>query len=226
MSSQMTQMARELRRVTGAEPVIEQTGPAAWRLSLRGERVHLTVDFHASMGKPRWAGSTLTVDGQERPHVKDYAEFGKVWRDPDSHLPRRRRRAAPALAPIPPGDISQAPAVVRQQYDILRQLIPVPVEAGFAGGRWVLGITVTATTGLRLFFTQYRKGWRVDPAEPLQVIVAGRDGTAEANGKIDKAIAMFAAHQNESTAAVAPVGASDSSRSVAVEMRKGNVIRV
>ncbi len=222
----MTQMARELRRVTGTEPLITQTSPTTWRLTLRSERVQLTVDFQATMGKPKWAGSTLTIDGQERPHVDGYAEFGKVWRDPDSHLPRRRRRPVPALAPVPPGDISRAPSMVRQQYDTLRHLLPVPVEAGHADGRWVLGITMSANTGLRLFFTQGRKGWRDDPAGLLQLIIAGRDCTAEANGKIDKAMAMLTAHQNEPAPAGAPVGASDSTRSVAVEMRKGNVIRV
>jgi hypothetical protein len=225
MSSAMTQMARELRRVTGVDPVIEQTSPTTWRLSLRNSRVHLTVDFKASMGKPKWMGSTLTIDGQERPHVDGYAEFGKVWRDPDSHLPRRRRRVG-TLAPIPPGDISQAPAIVRQQYDYLQRLLPAPVEAGYADGRWTLGITMSTNTGLRLFFTRCRKGWHPDPAGPIQMIAAGRDRTAEAGGRVEKALAMLTAHQNEPTAGGPPVAASDSSRSIAVEMRKGNVIRL
>lgn len=106
---EVRRQAGELAEATGHDPHIEQLNDTRWRLTMRNERVFMTMDFRrVGPGRYRWAGSTLEVDGQPRPLAAGLREFTKLWRAPGG-VP-----AEPLPAGRDIGDNEPAPPVKSQ----------------------------------------------------------------------------------------------------------------
>ena len=214
-------MARKLHRDTGREPDVVMLPGRLWRLTLENERVHLTVDYRSRRpgGSTRWAGSTLTVDGESRPLAQNYEHFVEIFRNPGMKG---------ELAPIPPGgDITEAPAVVRGFYEKNQRAGIYDLRAGFDGDRWVIGLD-HPRGGLRFTFRCGLNGkWGADPAAPMQVVIDGIDRTAETAGDLENALALLGGHPSEDSAPAGGLVASAqaSSRANSVEVRRATVIR-
>lgn len=214
-------MAAKLHRDTGHKPEVVMLPGKLWRLTLENDQVRLTINYRSRKpgGSTRWAGSTLTVDGESRPLAENYDHFVEIFRNPGMKG---------ELAPIPPGgDITEAPAVVRAFYERNQRAGIYELRAGCDGDRWVIGLD-HPRGGFRFTFRRGLDGkWRVDPAAPMQVIVDGADRTAETAGDLEKAFALLGGHLGEDGApAGGPVAAAQaSSRANSVEVRRATVIR-
>ena len=151
----------------------------------------MTVDLKGKNGA--WAGSTLKVDGELRPLVENDEELTRIWNDPD----RTGGLPPGELPPIPDaGDITTAPSEVRQLYDLLGDRTDPAVRAGYDAGRrlWIIGLDYPGG-GMRFFFSRLSgRRWNLDEDGPfgkLRIVRDGRNVTAEASGRIDKALAML-----------------------------------
>lgn len=169
-------MAARLHRATGTQPVITAVDGALWQLVLENERVRLTIDYRGRLGKVKWAGSALTVNGKQRPLARDFDDFVRIWRE---HSGKRSR--TPELMPVPSGAyLTNMPMEILAFYERLRAaadaagLSELPVDAGFINGRWVIGVTLPSG-GARFAFVRQGPGkrWNFSP-HLLQVIQNGR----------------------------------------------------
>jgi hypothetical protein len=224
-------MAARLRNATGTRPVITAVGDALWQVVLENERVRLTIDYRGHLGKVKWAGSTLTVDGKQRPIAAGFDDFTRIWRE---HSPGGKRSRSLELAPVPQGtDLTAMPAEVRTIYSSLRAkadtagLDQVAVEAGFGNGRWVVGVTVPSG-GIRFAFTR-RGGARhwAFSTRSLQVVRDGQDLSSDAQGDISKALSLLAApppREPQKAGGTIP-GPAPAASSNAVRERRHSVIR-
>jgi len=211
-------MFRRMQAATGQEPDVTHPAPNRTRLTCTSPRVEIWAEFKGKSGA--WVGTSLTVDGKSRPPSLSDGEVTRLWFDPDG-----TGGLAPGELPPIPETRRPVPAEIQR---FLKQLPEAGFEAGFdqAAGRWLLGFDVPGG-GLRVFFTRYRGRWDVSIDRPLMVVAGGEDVSAQANGKVDQAMALLMksspATPGSSQPAVA--GSADSTRSNSVETRRRVVIR-
>jgi hypothetical protein len=223
-------LIQDMQQATGHEADVENLTGSKWRVTLQNARVRLTMDY-ALDGRGRLkghSGSTLQVDGKDRPLAKNFDHFVTIFKDPDSE-----QQVLAELAPMPPvRSPDEAPAELLVVYQALTNRLATlgpdavaTLQLGFDGRRWVIGLG-DANRGIRYFFEQHRKNrWRPAELRPLQVVVDGVDRTTEAEEKLTKAIALMtaaspgAAPTSDSIARAVPAPRSST------ETRRGTVMR-
>jgi hypothetical protein len=220
----VSRSARQWEQAVGTRPAVTVVEPGLWRLTLKNKRITATQDWRGSLGKTKFAGASLTVDGKSRP-VLESSDFVKLWR---THGDKTVARPA-ALAGIPAdGDLATAPAVVQ---DLVAQFARAGIEAraGFAGSRWIVGFSLPGTSdGIRLVVTSRKRQWAMSWRDS-QVIVDGEDVTRQVGGNIAKAVQMLfpAAPGTPAASGTGPVAgeAGPAVTTNAVSIRRQTVIR-
>lgn len=214
----IARMAQRMQAVTGQVPVVTHPAPNRTRLTCTSPRVEVWVEFKGQHGS--WAKTQLAVDGVPREPLHSDIDLKQLWDDPDGN-----GGLAPGELPPIPETSQPAPTEVRRFID---QLPGDGIEAGFdqPAGRWLVGFDVPGG-GLRVFFTRYRGRWDISVDRPFMVVAAGEDISAQANGKIDQAMALLMRSAPVSPVSSQPpvAGSADSTRSNSVETRKRVVIR-
>lgn len=214
----IARMAQRMQAVTGQVPAVTHPTPNRTRLTCTSPRVEVWVEFKGQSGS--WAKTQLAVDGVPREPLHSDIDLKQLWDDPDGN----GGLAPGELPPIPETSRALPPEVQR----FLKQLPDAGFEAGFDqdAGRWLLGFDVPGG-GLRVFFTRYRGRWDVSVDRPLMVVADGKDVSAQANGKIDQAMALLMKPSPTAPGVSQPpvAGSADSTRSNSVETRRRVVIR-
>jgi hypothetical protein len=182
----VSRSARQWEQAVGTRPAVTVVEPGLWRLTLKNKRITATQDWRGSLGKTKFAGASLTVDGKPRP-VLGHDEFVKLWK---SHGDRTVARPAVLMDVPPGGDLATAPTTVQ---DVAGQLARAGIEAqaGFAHNRWIISFSLPDDGGgMRLVFTSRKRQWGLSWGDS-QVIVGGEDVTRQVGGDIAKALQML-----------------------------------
>lgn len=218
--------ARYVQKTIGEEPQIEQIAPLTWRIALTGKRITASADFRSALGKTKYVGGALVVDGESRPAV-GWPELRILW---DQHeRPASDRASLDPMPPLPAD--ARMPAEVRQLHDQLDSALAgkAPVMAGY-DGRWVIGVDGPDGDGVRFTFERTAHGghWTLAGKRPIQIIAAGNDLSAEVGRDAAKAMAALTQGFPGTGDAVKGPGPKPShgARDNGIEFRKGNVIRV
>lgn len=203
----------------GLDPQVEQRHARFWRITVTSDRVTVTVDFRRNpAGQLKWAGSTLTVDGEDRPLARDAAHLADIFHDPDAQT------AAPAMPPAAP--VAAAPPAVQHQYRVLvAKCGQGMVSLGRQGHDWLIGLdnddAATRIRFSRLGGTQKKRYWM----SGIVLVIGGVDYTRQVGNDLSEALRLLGgAGQPE---APQSTGAPDTHgpRSNAVETRRATVIR-
>lgn len=211
LARQMAFIARE----TGVIPEVSQPERESWLVTMEGDRIRLEAWYRGPGAEP--AGATIWVDGREIPFTRDQNHFIDVWRHPDIAL------GAPH--PVPKYDGRRVPAVVQHAVAVFTSKTHLPVEYGFDGCKWVIGLTISDDTAMRLFLTPMGKSWGVDRDHPFQLVIDGQDATEQYDGQIDRALAALARAGESGPAGESHVTSSAAKASNAVTARRHSVIR-
>lgn len=229
-------MMDKLEQATGVAASVEVPAPRRWRIVHTNGRVRLTYDMKSTgPGRVAWAASTLTVDGQRRPLASDFTHYTAIFADPD----KAPATSGDTTSPAPrPWKIEDAPDHVQQYCTQIDDALAVEhtVTVGYLDDRaaWVIQITTErATACLRLVRgTGGRKNrrhpkWRLDPKDPISLVVDGVDRSAEVDGKVARMLEIMGRPGEQGPPADGPVtGPAPAARSNAVTTRRATVIRV
>ena len=209
---------RRMQDVTGQVPAVTHPAPNRTRLTCTSPRVEVWVEFKGQKGS--WAKTLLTVDGEPREPLSSDAELTQLWNDPDG------------TGGLTPGELPPIPEtswpVPKEVQRFIDQLPGDEYGTGYdqPAGRWLAGFDIPGG-GLRVLFTRHRGHWDVDATRPLMVVAGGEDVSAQANGKIDKAMALLmkSSPATASGSQLPVASEAGSARSNAVETRRRVVIR-
>jgi hypothetical protein len=221
-------------RELGFDPVVTGTPGGAWEVAIEGEHVRATAGYVFRSGRTKQVPGTMTIDGKPAPLAEDYADLRRIW---DEH----EGTAAPAADPEPavlteiadPGD-RPVPYAVQSTAENVRLGVEragadLQVRTGTSGSHWVIGIDLPGGDGLRLVFTRYGRVWEMDDDQRVQVIAAGQDRSAEAEGDVSKALALLTSSAPPKPVDPPPgssaVRQQASRRDLGVETRRRVVIR-
>jgi hypothetical protein len=224
----VTRTVRSLELELNRPVNVTQPDPLSWRVSLDTGHVQLVIDFKARLGKTRFASSTLTVNGKPHRLARGPQDLRQIIQKTEvtSHVKR------PVTAePVPlNGSLEEAPTTVvslcKSLALKLQDVDGVTLRAGRDQHRWVIGVD-SSRSELRVFFTRQRRQWGLDGRRPLQVIIDGKDRSAEASGDLSKAMLMlsYSEPSEPPSGAVSSVVGHTSARSNSVETRRATVIR-
>ncbi len=196
---------------------VKQTSKNTWQVTAASDRVRVTVDFRRRPGgQPKWAASTLTVDGKPRELANGRKHLAYIFRNPDG---------THEVTPMPPhAPVEEAPVLVQQHYrSLTSQAGPDLVQVGRRDdGTWVFGID-GQDRSLRLSFA--RKG--IDFFLEVELVVDGVNRSFEVGNDLAAAMRVFSGNGSASPEAPASTGApTPAARVNSVETRRATVIRV
>lgn len=206
-------------REAGFEPGVRRLG-GEWEVFVAGEHVRASAFFRVKPGSPRtrYLRSALLVDGVAHPTAATFGELHDIWDEHELGL----RQEESLLEVTDPGH-EAVPAAIRHIADSVRQQSGGQLDprCGRAGRKWAIAIDFGPGTGLRIIFEWAARAWRMPARNPVQLFIDGEDRASEAEGKIEKAMALLATRAYPADGASAPgVAASPGARDNGVETRK------
>lgn len=218
-------LAAELHSDTGVEPEIDQMKPGAWRITMRNDRVLMTVDYKRKSSRSvKWAASKLWVDGQPRHLCRDPQEFIRLFNDPDSG---GRKSWTPDPTP-PERPVDEAPPAVQEMHAKLARGGHENAKVAYDDeGTWVVSL-ISGRLDLRVFYVDTAAGWRMPLNRPPVILkVEGEDRTGLLVHGIEDALRIIADESLAENAVAAPAipRAQGAARSSSVEVRRATVIR-
>lgn len=215
----------DLRRASGSEPHVSALG-TSWRVWVRTERVYVSVTWRLT-GVCRWANTKriLRIDGAPRFLTTDNDKLGRLFRDPDGKIEPDTLPPLPTMETV---DWDEVPAIVQKLYESIerKQNGEAQVVLAQVGERWVVGVEMEDAS-LRLNLSANRRGkWRLDPKDPLNLLIDGHDYTEEFDGDVTAAIALLMGKKSAPAMPQVLGTPTPAARSNAVETRRGTVFRI
>lgn len=226
------QISQELGHQATAQPLPEVR---RWRITVNSPRVTVTLDYTIRQrGRALQAGSTLTIDGQAVPLADDIDHLAAIFADPDTasrtDTATSDSTPAPLASTCEPDD---APPEVRRVYQLLTTKLGSGTQGRLRIGRssrgyWCVAIEHPRVDLCMFFWTRLRRDGNAERIpDGIQLFVDGTDRSAEAAGRLDRALGLMAPAFTAAPAAPpappsrqAPVGPSN-----AVRERRNAVIR-
>jgi hypothetical protein len=203
-------------------PIEAERVDGGWRLSMASDRVHVTIDFATNrLGKTDWSGSTLTVDGKERPLANNPCHLKEIFDNPDGTRD---------LGPLPEHhdpDGHEVPHSIRKDFAYIAEALTdkATVVLGHPRGEeWVIAIEAPDTQ-VRIAFIAEVQRTRLKMRQKIDVVQNGVDRSHEVGDDLANLIGLMmptSAPKSPET----PVGrTAGSARSNSVETRRATVIR-
>lgn len=217
---------------TATVQVEHRTG-IRWRITVSTDRVRMWVDYETrSRGRLLMKASQLFIDGEQAPRADSYSQLVSMMSDAG----RQETTSAEEISEVAvEADICDAPEEVRRVYRkwAAMSLPDLRLVSRRQGRRWSVCLEnerIQLTANFEDCLMNPQRPMR-DPAtrlshkEPVTLIIDGADLTDKVQGRLDRALAMMAAHQS-APRDPAVAGESAAAVNTGVQVRRQSVIRV